>query len=99
MFSRLIWIRKLNKEIREVFGEPDVVGVIRASRLRWAGHIIRKDAKKITTTIYKSQPEGIRSIDSTRSRRKDQVHKDMQIIGLQEEDARDREVVAGCWRR
>lgn len=45
MFSRLMWIRKLNKEIREVFGEPYVVGVIRASILRWAGHIIRKYEK------------------------------------------------------
>lgn len=46
MFSLLIWRRKHNKEIREVFGEPDVVGVIRASRLRWAGLIIKKDVKK-----------------------------------------------------
>lgn len=78
MFSLLIWRRKHNKEIREVFGEPDVVGVIRANRLRWAGHIIGK----ITKTIYKSLPEGIRPIGRKRAKRKDQVHKDMQIIGL-----------------
>lgn len=82
-----------------MFGEPDVFGAIRASRLKWAGHIIRKYVKKITKTIYKSLLEGIRPIGSTRARRKDQVHKDLQIIGLQEEDARDREVVAGSWRR
>lgn len=46
MFSLLISRRKHNKRFREVFGEPDAVGVIRASSLRWAGHIIRKDVKK-----------------------------------------------------
>lgn len=56
-------------------------------KMGWAHN--QKIRKKITKTIYKSVPEGVRPIGSTRARRKDQVHKDMQIIGLQEEDARD----------
>lgn len=30
------WKRTLKSEIRELFGEQDVVGVIRGCRLRWA---------------------------------------------------------------
>lgn len=31
--------KKYNREIRELFVEPDIVWVIRGSWLRWAGHV------------------------------------------------------------
>lgn len=30
------WRRKQDREIRELFGEPDIVGVVRASRFRFS---------------------------------------------------------------
>lgn len=36
-----VWRRKHIRAVKELFGEPDIVGVIRGSRLRW-GHILRK---------------------------------------------------------
>lgn len=41
------WKQALVKEstagMREKFGEPDIVGVIRGSRIRWAGYILSKN--------------------------------------------------------
>lgn len=48
--------------------------VIRGSRLKSAGHIMRKNAKKRTKIIYVTlTDEGIRPIGKTRARKKDQV--------------------------
>lgn len=74
------------QEDRELFGEPDLVGVIRGSRLKWA--------EKIPKITYESLPEEIRPIVKPRARCKYQVHKDMRKIGLEEEDARGSQ-----WRR
>lgn len=40
--------RKHNRRIRELFGESDIVWGIRGSRLRWAGHTLRKKHRKNT---------------------------------------------------
>lgn len=45
--------------------------------------------------LFESLPEGIRPIGRPKARLKDQVHKDMRKLGLEEEDTRDRE----RWRR
>lgn len=38
--------RKHRREIRELFGEPYIFGIIRASRLRWLGTYSRKAWRK-----------------------------------------------------
>lgn len=50
----------------ELFGELDIIGVIRDSRLRRTGHILRQNMEKITRQIC--LPEGIRPIGGTRAR-------------------------------
>lgn len=47
----------------ELFGEPDVFGALRFTRLRWAGYIFKKNTKQIPKLIFESLPEGIRSIE------------------------------------
>lgn len=59
-------------------------------------HIQRKSEEKLT--VYERLPQGIRSFGKPRARWKDQLHKDMLKIGLEEEDVRDRgKVATGCW--
>lgn len=70
-----------NREIRELFGEPELGSWgDRCSRLKSAGHILRKNLEKITKIIYVSLPDRIRPLGNPRARWKDQVHKDMQKI-------------------
>lgn len=61
-----------NREVREVFEEPDIVGEIRDERLRWAGHILRKNAEQIPKLVYdESLPGGRLFMRRPRTRWKD----------------------------
>lgn len=44
-----------------IANEGCLIGVIRGSRLKWAGQTLRKNVEKITKIIYESLPEVIRS--------------------------------------
>lgn len=46
----------------ELYGEPDIVGVVKGCRLRLSGQTQKKIAEKIPLLIYKSLTEGIRPI-------------------------------------
>lgn len=68
--EEVVWGGKHNREIRELFGEPDKVRVIRHSKLNWARrNILRKNAGKIPKITYKSLPDRIRPIRRPRVER------------------------------
>ena len=33
------WCKRYNRETQELYSEPDIVNIIKSSRLRWAGHV------------------------------------------------------------
>jgi len=35
------------RELEELYNEPNIVSVIKSSRQRWAGHIMRMDENKL----------------------------------------------------
>ena len=37
------WWKRYNRETEELCNEPNIVNVIKSSRLRWAGHVERMD--------------------------------------------------------
>lgn len=49
-----VWRREHS---RETFWEPDIVGVIRGSKLRWAEHKLRLNVENITEITYEILPE------------------------------------------
>ena len=42
------WRKKYNRELEGLYNEPNIVNVIKSSRLRWAGHIVRMGENEIT---------------------------------------------------
>jgi hypothetical protein len=42
------WRKKYNRELEELYNEPNVVKVIKSSRLRWAGDVVRMDDNELT---------------------------------------------------
>jgi hypothetical protein len=34
------WQKRYNRELEELYNEPNIVNVIKSSRLRWAGHVV-----------------------------------------------------------
>ncbi|KAK5640879.1 hypothetical protein RI129_009426, partial [Pyrocoelia pectoralis] len=48
-----IWQRS-NKELRELFNEPDVIGTAKVNRLRWMGYLERIDSERVPKRIMDS---------------------------------------------
>ena len=49
-----------NRELEQLYNEPNIVNVIESSRLRWAGHVVRMDENKLPTKILWTNPGGQR---------------------------------------
>jgi hypothetical protein len=43
MCGRGHWWKRYNRELEELYNEPNTVNVIKSSRLRWVGHVVRMD--------------------------------------------------------
>ncbi|KAL1448299.1 hypothetical protein WDU94_008926, partial [Cyamophila willieti] len=84
------WRIKHNKELRDLYKEPDIVGEMKSSRLRWTGHVLRKNEESNVKNIWKNNPEGRRPKGRPKSRWWDQVKKDMVACDLSKEDADNR---------
>lgn len=68
---------------------------IKCARLRWAGHIIRRDEESNVRKVWECTPEGHRPKGRPQARWWDQTMEDMRVLNLQVEDAYDR----FKWRR
>ena len=65
-----------NRELRQLYTHPDIKAIIKSRRLRWLGHIVRREDESILKTVYNNQPEGRRPVGRPRLRWNDQVLKD-----------------------
>uniref|UniRef100_A0A8D8QXC0 Uncharacterized protein n=1 Tax=Cacopsylla melanoneura TaxID=428564 RepID=A0A8D8QXC0_9HEMI len=45
--ERGIWRIRKNKEIRDLFNEPDIIANIRCRRMRWTGHVLRRGSESL----------------------------------------------------
>jgi hypothetical protein len=55
---------------------------IKINRLRWAGHVIRRDNEEIIKRLIIVKPEGKRKKGRPRMRRTDGVEKDLRSVGV-----------------
>ncbi|PME06485.1 hypothetical protein A8A06_13560 [Escherichia coli] len=69
----------------EKFGDK-----VREARLRWFGHVQRRDSGYIGQRMLKMELPGRRRRGRPQRRFMDVVKEDMQRVGVREEDARDR---------
>uniref|UniRef100_A0A1B6HHE4 Endonuclease-reverse transcriptase n=1 Tax=Homalodisca liturata TaxID=320908 RepID=A0A1B6HHE4_9HEMI len=89
-----IWRIRKNRELREIYQDPDVIALIRSKRMRWMGHVARRGKDKMIKKVWRGEPEGVRPLGRPRMRWRDQVEKDLRTIGATLEVAQDR----GSWR-
>ena len=83
-----------NEEIRRIVKVGDITGKIQESRLRWLGHVVRRDDEYVGKRIRRMQV-GRKKRGRSRRRWEDCVKEDMKERGISESDAWDR-----CeWRR
>jgi hypothetical protein len=73
--------RRLNKnELNHLYSSPNIIRVIKSTRMRWAGHVARMGEKSGAYRILVGRPEGRRPLGRPRHRWEDNI-KMVQEVG------------------
>jgi len=79
-----------SKELRERLGIDDIISVLQQNRLRWYGHILRKEDTDWVKKCMEYEVEGSRPRGRTKRTWTEVVQKDCQARKLNREDAMHR---------
>lgn len=78
-----IWERRTNKELQEMYSEADIIGVVKAQRIRWLGHLIRMGRERVPNKIWTADVGGRRRQGRPRSQWKTEVQEDLNRLHIQ----------------
>jgi len=84
-----------SKELRERLGIDDIILILQQNRLRWYGHLLRKEDTDWVKKCMEYEVEGSRSRGRPKRTWKEVVQKDCQARNLHKEDAMDH----GRWKK
>ena len=87
--------RRESQDIRRMCGICNVIEKAREARLRYYGHVMRREDEEPIRRAKEMPVIGRRSVGRQRIRWMDVVRRDMGEVGLEEEDTRDR----NKWRK
>jgi hypothetical protein len=94
----LILREERNEELHDLYSSPSIIIIIKARRMRWAGHVARMREKRNAYRLLVGKPEGRRPLGRPRSRWVDKSTIDLVEVGWGDVDwiglAQDR----GRWR-
>ncbi|KAL4083607.1 hypothetical protein QTP88_028923 [Uroleucon formosanum] len=84
-----------NKNLEELYNEPNITGILKSARIGWAGHVWRSKGLIGQITTWKSNAKRPRG--RPRQRWADKIKEDLKMLGVRnaEETAQNRE----DWRR
>ena len=85
----------MSHDIRRMCGVCNVVEKAREARLRYYGHVVRREEEEPVKRAMDMPVVGRRSVGRQRIRWTDVIRRDMGEVGLEERDARDRKK----WRK
>jgi hypothetical protein len=54
------WRKLHNKELHDLYSSPNIIGIIKSRRMRWAGHVARMGEKRNAYRLLVGKPEGKR---------------------------------------
>jgi len=75
------WRKLHNEELNDLYCSPNTVGVIKSSRMRWAGHVADMGERRGVYRVLVGKPEGKRPLGRPRHRWEDNIKKDLQKVG------------------
>lgn len=87
---------RTNKELEELYNQPDIVKIIKSERLRWAGHVKRQN-QRVVKLVWEETPEGKRPLGRPRMRWKDNIAADLRTLNI--ERAEDLMMDRRKWRQ
>jgi hypothetical protein len=62
------WRKLHNEELYDLYPSPSIIRIIKARRIRWAGHVARLGDKKNAYRLLVGKPEGRRPLGRLRRR-------------------------------
>ena len=65
-----------------MYRSPNIVSVIKSRRLRWTGHVARKEKGRSVFKILTGKPRGKRPLGRPRRRWEDNIRMDLEEIGI-----------------
>jgi hypothetical protein len=77
-----VYKRRYNHELDKEFDSPNALNITKASRLRYAGHMIRRSEYLPQKALYRAKPNGRRNQGSPKSRWADGVNSDILALGV-----------------
>jgi hypothetical protein len=80
------WRKLHNEELHGLYSSLSIIRVIKARRMRWAGHLARMGEVKGAYNILVRKPEGRRSLGRPRRRWEDNIKMDLMEIGFGDVD-------------
>jgi len=81
---------RTNRELEEMNKGENIVKWIKEQRISWLGHLERMEEDRMPEKIFTQELEGTRSRGRPRKRWKEEVERDLQVLGVR----RWRELVA-----
>ena len=76
------WKSKTNLELEEISKGEKIVKCIKGQRISWLGHLERMEEDRMPKKIFNQQLEGTRRRGRPRKRWKEQVERDLQVLGV-----------------
>jgi hypothetical protein len=76
------WRKLHNDELHSLYSSPNIVRVIKARTLRWAGHVARMVEGRGVFRVLVGRPEGKRPLGRPRRRLEDYIKLDLRKIGI-----------------
>jgi hypothetical protein len=80
------WRKLRNEELYGLYSSPSIVRVIKARRMRWAGHVARMGEVRCAYIILVWRPEGRRPLGRPRRRWEDNIKMDLREVGFGDVD-------------
>jgi hypothetical protein len=71
------WTKLHNEELHDLYSSPSIIRIIKARRMKWAGHVARMGEKRNAYRLLVGKPEGRRPPGRPRRRWLDNVRMDL----------------------
>jgi hypothetical protein len=75
------WRKLHNEELNDLYSLPNIVRVVKARRMRWAGHVARMGENRGVHRVLVGKPEGKRPLGRPRHRWEDNIKMNLKEVG------------------
>jgi len=67
------WRKLHNKELNDLYSSPNIIGMIKSRRMRWAAHVAHMRERRGACRVFVGKPEGKKPLGRPRHRWEDNI--------------------------